>query len=84
MFCLSVKEFLMEGEQVVDAATKGAMLGVVLGVENELYSINRKYEVCLFEINDLQANLRILRNMIKANNPKLDDLNETMGDLNVV
>lgn len=74
----------MEGEQVVDAATKGAMLGVVLGVENELYSINRKYEVCLFEINDLQANLRILRNMIKANNPKLDDLNETMGDLNVV
>lgn len=74
----------MEGEQVVDAATKGAMLGVVLGVEKELYSINRKYEVCLFEINDLQADLRILRNMIKENNPKLDDLNETMGDLNVV
>lgn len=74
----------MEGQQVVDAATKGAMLGSVLGVVKALYSINRKYEACVFEINDLQADLGILRNKIKANNPKLDDLNETMGDLNVV
>ena len=74
----------MEGQQVVDAATKGAILGGVLGVLKELYSINSKYEACVFEINNLQADLRILRNKIKEINPKLDDLNETMGDLNVV
>lgn len=74
----------MEGQQVVDAATKGAMLGSVLGVVKALYSISRKYEACKFEINNLQADLGILRNKIKENNPKLDDLNETMGDLNVV
>lgn len=69
---------------MADVAAKGTMLGAVAGALAEVYSLNRKYEACVFEINNLQAALRNLRSTIKENYPLLDDLKETMGDLNVV
>ena len=74
----------MGSQQLVDVAAKGAMLGAAVGALTAVYSINRKYEACVFKINSLQADLRILRSRIKENYPLLDDLKETMGDLNVV
>ena len=69
---------------MADVAAKGTMLGAVAGALAEVYPLNRKYEACVFEINNLQAALRNLRSTIKENYPLLDDLKETMGDLNVV
>ena len=74
----------MGSQQLADVAAKAAMLGAAVGALAEVYSINRKYEACVFEINSLQADLRILRSRIKENYPLLDDLKETMGELNVV
>lgn len=82
--CGVAKEILMGSQQLVDVAAKGAMLGAAVGALTAVYSINRKYEACVVEINSLQADLRILRSRIKENYPLLSDLKETMGDLNVV
>lgn len=60
------------------------MLGAVLGGVEGVFSISRKYEACMTEINSLQADLNILRNKIKENYPLLEDLNETLRDLNDV
>ena len=60
------------------------MLGAVLGGVEGVFSISRKYEACMTEINSLQADLNILRNKIKENYPLLENLNETMSHLNVV
>lgn len=84
MLCLSAKEIFIGNQRLAGVVAKGAMLGAAAGALTEVYSINCKYETCVFEINNLQADLRILRSKIKENYPLLDDLKETMGDLNVV
>ena len=84
VFCLSAKEILIGNQRLADVVAKGAMLGAAIGALTEVYSINCKYEACALEIINLQADLRILRSTIKENYPLLDDLKETMGDLNCV
>lgn len=65
-------------------AARDAVVGAVLGGAEGVWSISRKYEACMTEINSLQTDLNILREKIKENYPLLENFNETMGDLNVV
>lgn len=66
------------------AAASGAVVGAVVGGIQGFLSINRKYEECVTEINNLQTDLNILREKIKETYPLLENLNAKMGDLNVV
>ena len=85
MFCRSAKEYLMGGQQQLPyVAARDAVLGAVLGGLEGFLSINSKYEAYVTEINSLQTDLNILREKIKENYPLLENLNETMTDLNVV
>lgn len=81
LLCFSVFKYATSSQ---NAATLGATTGGILAAVNQAYSINSKYEAFMTEINNLQADLNILRNKIKAKYPVLDNLNETCGDLNVV
>ena len=60
------------------------MLGAVLGGVEGFFSISRKYEACMTEINSLQCDLNILRIKIRDNYALFDNFNEITGDLNVV
>ena len=85
MFCRSAREILTgDRGQLPYAAVTGAMQGAVAGGINGFLSINREYKASKIKIHSLQTDLNILRNKIKENYPRLDNLNETMGDLNVV
>lgn len=85
MFCRSAKEFLLGGQQQLPyVAARDAALGAVLGGLEGVLSINSKYEAYVTEINSLQTDLNILREKINENYPLLENLNETMRDLNVV
>ena len=63
------------------ATTLGATTGGIVAAVNQAYSINTKYEAFMTEINNLQTDLNILRNKIKANDLVLDNLNKTVGRL---
>lgn len=81
--CGVAKEILMRGQWQMSCVA-AVMLGAVLGGVEGVFSISRKYEACMTEINGLQSDLSILRIKIRENYALFDNFDMIMGDLNVV